>query len=154
VKSVHCIHFSAKFSVLIEAFLPPVLEDPFVVKHHFSCSQWCGWLSGLPHSLHSAGLASDPLRIQKDGSLWGFSLKCKAVDGAEAYTCSSESSCTDDHCGVMCCHVAGWSFFSLDVCHAVHDETSGAPTGNKQHYSIPLAGKNQATSQKAVPTVL
>jgi len=31
----------------------------------------------------------------------------------------------------MCCHVAGWSFSSLDVCHAVHDKASGASVGNK-----------------------
>ena len=40
----------------------------------------------------------------------------------------------------MHCHVAGWSFSSLDICHVLHDK-SGVPEGNGHHLRFPLVTK-------------
>jgi len=64
------------------------------------------------------------------------------VEGGEVISRSSESCPrTGEQFRNLHCRVAGWSFSSLDVCHAVHDEAYWASEGNVPHWWFPLAAK-------------
>lgn len=78
-------------------------------------------LHGLPHWSYTANLISNPLSTQKKG--WSKGARSTLWGGQEGEfpshsAHSSESSpFTEEQCGAMFYHVAGWSFSSLDMSH-------------------------------------
>lgn len=92
-------------------------------------------LPGMTHWLHSTGLTSGLVWTQTNDSLRGLGPDCSVGSGGvSSHSCESS---TDEWFGAMVCHVAGWSFSSLDICHAVHDEASRRSEGNKWRWWFP-----------------
>lgn len=115
--AIKSVHFPTKSPSLSMHFCHNSIFKEFVNNN--------GWLPGLPHWFHGAGLPSDTLWRWKDGSTREPGTECK-VHVERVPSCSSEfCMCIGGWCGAECRHIAGWFFSSIYISLAVHNKPLG-----------------------------
>lgn len=98
---------------------------------------------GMPHWLHTAGLASGCLQARTNGNQKGVGSDLW-VGGRERASQPAVRA-NSLYAQTVLCRLAEWPVSSLDVCHAVHDAALAVSAGNEWRWDLPCGKTSKNT---------